>query len=166
MSISFKLHICKRITTVDALVQNIVKVREASHLHKLWYRGHSCSSFLLVPSIGRPAEYAGLAQVLGRTEENQLLHRFRRRAYPQDRAVRNAGYAIFLARHHRLPTRLLDWTANALLGLYFCCFEHFDRDAQLWAFRQRHYDVLDAFEITQRADRSRPVSVRQRQTTS
>jgi hypothetical protein len=120
------------------------------HRGKLWFRGHSSASFRLLATVGRSAKYGGRKKRFTKKDEEQLLHRFRRRAFPQDRSVTNAGYAIFLARHHGLPTRLLDWTANALFGLYFCCAEHPGKDGRLWAFRQRTYEnVLDAFQITQ-----------------
>ena len=93
--------------------------------------------------------YADRQQAFGPREEAELLHRFRRRAYSHDRAVENAGDALFLARHHGLPTRLLDWTANVLFALHFSCATHVESDGQLWAFRQRSYStVRDAFELT------------------
>jgi hypothetical protein len=54
-----------------------------------------------------------------------------------------------MARHFNLPTRLLDWTANALYSLYFACYEHHDNDGKLWAMLRRsdeNYDI-DAFEL-------------------
>ena len=151
MSVSFDRIDRRRIETVADLVTDVRDVREATDKHKLWYRGHSCASFQLLPSIARKSKYGNREQLFGRKEEQELLHRFRRRAYSQDRAVDNAGYALFLARHHGLPTRILDWTANVLFALHFSCAAHSENDGRLWAFRQRGYlTVPDAFELTQR----------------
>lgn len=133
-----------------AFVSSIAAVREIGDKHKLWFRGHSKATYLLVPTIGRKARYAGRVKTFDANAEQQLLHRFRRRAFPHDRRVEKAGYALFLARHHGLPTRVLDWTANVLYAMYFACSENGDQDGAIWAFRQRSYaNILDAFDVVE-----------------
>src|SRR6266702_82865 len=55
--------------------------------------------------------------------ENNLLQTFRRRAHllnlPVIPPLESTDQWLFLARHVGLPTRLLDWSEGALIGLYF-----------------------------------------------
>jgi hypothetical protein len=145
------------IRTIHSFIRAVFRLRQKIDDDKLWYRGHSDICYKLRPSIGRSQSYAGKKLILKRNQEISLLHRFRRRAYPHVERAMTAGEAIFLARHHGLPTRLLDWTANALVALYFTCIEYAEgdnrKDGKIWAMRRRSQEKdLDAFEIAQQKD--------------
>lgn len=153
---TFEIQEREDVLSIQALISAVFKVRAAISNRKLWYRGHSNVEYELIPSIGRPLEYLGKKVNVTAKEENQLLHRFRRRVYPLVGRAMTAGEAIFLARHHGLPTRLLDWTANALFSLYFTCVENQDCDGAVWAMLRRSGSKdVDVFELAGIADEAK-----------
>jgi hypothetical protein len=126
-----------------------------------WYfRGHQeAEAQPLVPSIGRPFSYAGKTVTFNRMQERKLLHRFRRHAYRHYGRTLSEWETLFLGRHHELPVRLLDWTTNPVVALYFACTHEEPQDAgdgAVWAIRRRRIKVhdLDVFD-----DRRSPLSI-------
>lgn len=157
---SFELIKRKEISSFSFLLRDIENLRkEHKDITKIWYRGQSKKKYELLPSIGRKPKKDELDgyryQYNGRyTEEGLLdqeknfLHRFRRRAYPYAEKVLNKWEALFIAQHHGLPTRLLDWTANPLVALFFACSANQNDHATLWAIARiknegNDIDVLD-----------------------
>lgn len=87
-----------------------------------WYRGHGQSSFKLKPSLYRHPtiqEFAGLLDV-----EAAMLQEFRRQSLlhevPSLKPNEEERFeTLFYMQHYGVPTRLLDWTSNPFIALYF-----------------------------------------------
>lgn len=84
------------------------------HSDASWvFRGLGDTSFTLVPGAGRVPAYTD-------TYEKLVLEVFERRSAEFiELSGLNAWDKMAIAQHHGLPTRLLDWTTNPLVGAYF-----------------------------------------------
>jgi len=86
--------------------------------HSLWFRGNGRDQFKLVPTLYRHPIIKTEGEL--RKLERELMTRFRQRSIPyHSRDLRDDWDALFFMQHYGLPTRLLDWTENPLVGLHF-----------------------------------------------
>lgn len=112
-------------SAVDDIPALLSLVLSLSPEKQFWFRGQGCESYGLEPSIWRrlkplPGQReVQSSQVL--EVETRLLTRFRQRSLP----YWPSGYPqsdwehLFAMQHYGLPTRLLDWTGNLLMSVYF-----------------------------------------------
>jgi type I restriction enzyme M protein len=103
------------------------------------YRGVRKSSYELIPSVGR---LLPIFQENGRTKNDLLRDElitfnefFEHCISLTDKIPRNKWEVLALAQHHGLPTRLLDWTRNVLVALYFAVEKFYDTDCAVYAFK-------------------------------
>lgn len=91
------------------------------------FRGVKDAEYQLIPSVGRwygPPSHRKAYEV-------DLLEEFKRKALGYvERLPQSDWDWLFLAQHHGLPTRLLDWSTSPLIALYFALVES---EAQMFA---------------------------------
>jgi FRG domain len=96
------------------------------------FRGHSDVKFELIPSVGRTPHTFKTREKY----ERSLFSIFRREAQEFLAALPTSEWEwLSLAQHHGLPTRLLDWTHNPLVALYFAVEAQPEADGRVFALR-------------------------------
>jgi len=99
-----------------------------------FFRGHGDATWQLKPSLARTR--AGSAK--DNTLERTLYYDVLTRAGALIPANCTSWDTLFIMQHHRIPTRLLDWTETFSVALYFAV-KDFQRRAAIW--------VLNPFEL-------------------
>lgn len=87
------------------------------------FRGLENASYRLIPRVGRIRPDAEMMQLY----EPEMLAKFKQYAPPMlEREPKNDFEWLAIAQHHGMPTRLLDWTKNPLVALYFAVHTAFE----------------------------------------
>jgi hypothetical protein len=96
------------------------RLRQTTTDRRRLFRGQNTDKPLL-PRIVRLAQKNGIPLAKVTEIERKMLQRFRRESAPMLGSSRGETdwQLLSIAQHQGMPTRLLDWTANALAGLWF-----------------------------------------------
>ena len=87
---------------------------------QLWYRGCSRLQHTLLPTLYRERQNPDFREVNISGLESQLVSRFLDRSLPyRERELNFDLQTLFFMQHYGIPTRLLDWTENPFVGLFF-----------------------------------------------
>lgn len=112
----------------------------------MWFRGVGDANYKLIPSLFRHPKNLTLDSLL--EMEAELIRRFRERSVPfrpnsSHFSSGNTMDQLLLMQHFGVPTRLLDWTENPHVALFFALTSaEFNRDTgdaesdvAIWALR-------------------------------
>jgi len=119
------------------------EARDISEKIMIIYRGQE-DDWDLLPKIGRN-DYISPDII---EKEKDVISELKRLGYPYNDFKNYTEWDILaLAQHHRLPTRLLDWTENPLVALWFAFFNKIDSNEDkekrvVWAVAVYKEDLL------------------------
>jgi len=121
-----------QINNVPEFVAHIASF-ERRHIAQWFFRGHAKNTFQLIPGLYRLEKVLNESFSSWEDLETSLLLSFKREAVQfLDTSNLTDSDWLCLAQHHRLPTRLLDWTSNPLISLYFAVESEDNEDADVW----------------------------------
>lgn len=117
-----------RAGSLGELVEEVRRIKktfkpDADAREEIWFRGQSSCDWNLAPHLYRPDIQRF------HYNESALVDRFRSLAAPMvTRSPESDWEWYYLARHHGLPSRLLDWTENLFVAAYFALVDHLPKD--------------------------------------
>ena len=112
------------------------------------FRGVSDKDFQLIPSIGRNTKEGTNGDI--DYAERTLIQEFKRLSAPVLDSINTPKSDfewLFLAQHYGVPTRLLDWSTNPLVALYFAVEKDDEVDGAIYYLKYSATDQYDLFDF-------------------
>ena len=130
-----KISIYSVCSYIDKVVSNAVDGVD------MIYRGHSSCDYELKPSVGR------MMEDYSKDLEMKLFLEFKKRCWPYISEYPETDLELlFMAQHYGVPTRLLDWTYNPLIALYFASAPNDGHDGKVYTIKLMKSLDIDELE--------------------
>jgi len=103
---------------------------------KNWFRGHSKEFNNLTPKIFRPEYQSDINKLFKPELEFNTIENFKRYAPAIiQKLPPSKDYLswLFIMQHHDFPTRLLDWSENILVALFFAIIDSPNENGEIWS---------------------------------
>ena len=109
------------------------------------FRGQADYDWTLQPSIYRYNSFKRYQTV---DFESNILHAKPKKAIPPLTYTEFDLEWLMLCQHYGIPTRLMDWSMDVLISLFFACYEENEtnKDGALFVCNQNDYQIFSAFE--------------------
>jgi hypothetical protein len=110
----------KPIKTLKEFTEFIETTLPTSVDKTLWFRGSGKSNFHLSPTLYRHPKTTAPDELI--SLEQKVMSRFNQRAIPfLNKPInrQDEWEVLFFIQHYGIPTRLLDWSENPYIALYF-----------------------------------------------
>ncbi len=104
------------------------------------FRGEADYNWKLIPSIHR--EKTGYKRYQTVVLESAMLGHLKKRNLPHI-YTKHPVEILMMCQHYDFYTRLLDWSNDVLVALYFACYDKTDIDGSLYILNKDAYDKYD-----------------------
>lgn len=140
------MSVIKTSSKASAVIKNIYDLLGVLDEHQAGmyvYRGENNTNYELKPKLGR-FDYDEIGHEWSDMEAT-LLSDFKRKCVPYlITRPKTEMQWLTLAQHHGLATRLLDWSENPLVALYFALTDYYEEgDRILYALKTDDFDFID-----------------------